>query len=279
MTEAKFSIKKADNPCAVWDLTLWNPDLVQKDEMVQWLEQNAKKWVFQLERGEESGKLHYQGRFSLEKKDRWPSGVPKHWVGNMAPTSKNGSEKLWTYVMKEETRVDGPWMDCEKPTYVPQRLRNATLRGWQKRLFEELEKQDDRDIILVHDPVGGTGKTFALMYALVHKGAVYVPSTCDTVQQMAGALLCKMRRPDVRYPVIVDVPRATCLNPAKFAQVFAAVETWKAGYITDGRHHYREFLCEPPRMVVFYNRLPKGIKWDDLLSLNRIKFWSDFNDN
>ena len=86
----------------------------------------GKKWIFQLERGEESGTLHYQGYIQLKEKTRprcWASSLHAQYHGISArPSSTNGRDALKNYVMKEDTRVDGPWCDPSMTVYTGEDL-------------------------------------------------------------------------------------------------------------------------------------------------------------
>lgn len=270
-----FSIERPVNELYVWDFTIW-ADSAKMEDVRGWLKNIAKKWVFQLEKGEETERLHFQCRASLMVKTSWPE-APDYFDGKATFTSGNG-RKGFSYVMKEETRVGGPWADTDASEYVPRRFRDANLRGWQKRCYEKLMTQNDRDVMWVCDPAGGVGKSFFGVWLKIHERAITISSSLSTAQQMGGALIKQMRVPDRRYIVVVDLPRALHFNKGKFAEVVTAIEEWKSGIIQDGRNSFKEFFGEPPIIIVFYNRLPAGTSFDELMTPGRAVFWGDFSD-
>ncbi len=77
---------------------------------------NLSFLVFQLERGEETARLHIQAyvRFSVAKRD---TGV-NHFFGCQVDsrTCAVGDAENIAYCTKEETRVEGPWQIGETPT-------------------------------------------------------------------------------------------------------------------------------------------------------------------
>lgn len=104
-----FTLPKNDN---------W-PDI---NVVVTHLREWCKHYVFQEERGD-SGYEHWQGRVRLIKARRWNEIKGKFCPGgNVTPTvDKQFQEKTFTYVMKADTRVAGPWddRDYEEPQSLP----------------------------------------------------------------------------------------------------------------------------------------------------------------
>lgn len=73
--------------------------------------------AFQLESAPETGYLHYQGFFALTNKKRF-SWILKNttnfeYLRNM----KGRVHQAWAYAIKDETRVAGPWILGECPSY------------------------------------------------------------------------------------------------------------------------------------------------------------------
>ena len=99
------------------------------------------KWIFQLERGEGTGRLHLQCYAHKVEKDR-----PNHLgalLGDslpgitVRPCSTNGVKALREYAMKKDTRLKGPWAD--KEIYMGQDL-ITELRPWQKIIKKQFEE-------------------------------------------------------------------------------------------------------------------------------------------
>lgn len=141
----------------VYDGVVRDPDSV-KCVLREW----AKKWVFQLEESD-SGYVHYQGRVSLVKKRRVRELISAssgkllagwHWCATSSACSNN-----MDYVMKADTRKEGPWSDTDMEVYIPRQFRGLTLRPWQKQVIDLSNVFDDRTIHLVYDQQGGHGKS------------------------------------------------------------------------------------------------------------------------
>ena len=57
------------NPVAVFDFTL-KAEGITREQVEKWLKLECKTWTFQLEKGEETGYLHWQGRCSYRNKKK-----------------------------------------------------------------------------------------------------------------------------------------------------------------------------------------------------------------
>lgn len=96
------------NAVYVYDLTI-PQEGTDKDELETYFNVICSKWTYQLEKGEETGFLHYQCRVSLVKKVRI-TGAIKLFEKYKAHVSITFAKNMGNdfYVMKEDTRVDGP---------------------------------------------------------------------------------------------------------------------------------------------------------------------------
>lgn len=226
----------------------------------------CKHWCVQLEKSD-TGYLHFQGRISLIKKRRQQEIKPlldaawgvKLW---MAPTS-NGAFGEWFYVMKADTRVAGPWTDKdEKPPYIPQDLRDITLRPWQQTIVNSKDDPINRHINVVYDPQGGNGKSIIRRYIGSHRIGQIIPPL-ENYKELMGIIMCKPKR----SLYIVDMPRG--LEKRKLTEFWSAMESLKDGHAFDTRYSFKEEYFDPPALWVFTNSVPKI----ELLSIDRWKFW------
>ena len=250
-----------------WDIR-WTPphqetwaEWSEKD-IIKWFKVRAKKYSFQLEKGAETGKYHWQCRVSFNVSKEKTAVVKdcKHvfdedgtsWY--IEPTSKTNIGNDF-YLCKEETRVKGPWKDTDaKPRYVQERFRNAVPKPWQadlKRYLCELsQSEDDRPIICVVDE-GKTGKSWfkSWMYSTV-QNAIILPPTMETIQQVAEYLCSD---PDIEeggeYIFLIDCPRAT--SPKHWFTILGGLEFLKQGHLCDHRYSTKKLTIEPPQIVFF----------------------------
>jgi hypothetical protein len=241
----------------------------QKDLLILSLTDLAKAWAFQLELSA-TGYLHFQGRFSLNEKKRLgsvlrllqsSSGV---WTTvHLSPTSSKGSKSM-SYVMKVDTRQEGPWTDkTSKPSYIPRQVREIRdLRPWQQTIWDQAEDWDPRTINLVFDEVGNIGKSVLVTKMMVMKRGRKIPPMNDYQDLLAMV----MDTPTSRC-YLVDMPRA--LKKDKLGQFYSAIEDIKNGYAYDKRYSFKEKFFDSPNVWVFANVLPDFT----LLSADRWKIW------
>lgn len=229
------------------------------------LDKICKKYTFQKERGE-TGYNHYQGRFSLKKKirkDQMVKWQPWKTHCHFSVTS-SASHRTNDYVMKEDTRVGGPWEGPNDDRLrVPTHLRNITLRPWQQQLLDISQKYNSRKINIVFDNKGNIGKSILSLYMRVHGFARLIPGTVQDAKDICQLVCCM----PVSKCYICDMPRA--IPKYKLNGMYAAMEMILNGHIYDLRYKYTEKIFDPPNVIVFTNELPDPA----LLSPDRWDVW------
>lgn len=248
------------NPVFFWDFTVKAEGKSPEDIIIR-LKEIAKKWVFQKEMGA-GGYIHYQGRMSLKEKCRnvfWEDG-------KCSPTSTEGS-KTFSYVMKEDTRIEGPWSN-KYVRFLQKKVRAALESGlykWQTYVKEEGPKYQDRILNVIIDTDGNTGKSTLVSLLCYENIARKIPMMSgmtgkDIMQLVMGMPKAKM--------YLTDFPRAT--NKKRLTEYFEALEMIKDGYAFDTRYEFEEEWFEVPSMWVFMNEEPDL----SLLSRDRWRFWT-----
>jgi len=148
------------------------------------------------------------------------------------------------------------WIDLIYPTVAP--IENPTLRPAQAHLETLLEAEaDDRSVIFVVDPVGGTGKSWFIRYLLGKD-----PS--NTQRLSIG------KRDDLAYAIdeskrifLFDLPR----SQSEFLQ-YSVLESLKDGFVFSTKYQSRSKVLEQKaHVVVFMNEQPDRNK----LSADRYK--------
>ena len=182
----------------------------------------AKRWVFQLEKGEENGYLHFQGRLSLRKRE-YPGAAKRLMLDHLpgcnyfAPTVNAVARKgNFFYAMKIQTRVEGPWKDTDPSTYIPRQYR-LTPWPWQQLILDSAGF-NYRHINCIIDLTGNVGKTVLAGLARA-KGYYTIPPCCDAkeiIQSVCDIFTAKRER-DPKL-VIVDLPRA--VNKSRLLRAF-----------------------------------------------------------
>lgn len=258
------------NPCAVYDFTLFEY-IDNPSKVIDILKPHCKKWAFQLEECPSTGTLHYQGRVSLKVKARADAARKRFAFRKWKLTITSKDTALsgnFFYVMKEDTRVKGPWSD-QNWTYIPKDVRNiVNLYKWQQSCVDLLSNYDERSINVIINPRGGIGKTLLARYCVCNKIAELLPLVNDanSIMRMAfGVPRCGA--------YIFDMPRA--MNKDRLYQFYSAVELLKSGYIYDDRYSFKRELIDRPNILIFTNVVPDT----SLLSKDMWRLWTVLGNN
>lgn len=266
-----------------YDFTRHIMDETELGEIVEctkvWCKDYCKDWVFQAEKGKETGRLHLQGRICLKERIRLNQLVNlckstvmegSHW----SPTA-NATGKRFDYVMKEDTRVSGPWgkeikevVPKKKPSSV-EHVEKCGLRPWQEKLREMSQIRDQRCIDIIYDKKGNMGKTVFVKYMMYYDLALYLPdlnNTKDLIQTVGSDM--KKNGGEGRKCYIFDLPRATD-KKEKFAPFYRGIESIKSGVVFETRYEFESFNFDEPRVFVFTNYIPNL----SYLSEDRWRFW------
>lgn len=233
-----------------------------RDDLKNWFGDIAKKWVFQEEKGDKTGYAHFQCRISLKERARIESLQKRMravgFVGRLSPTANN--TKDFNYVLKSETRVDGPWCDkdteCEvTPPADIDHLNKDNLRPYQRHIYDACVAQQCRKTMsfrtvdFIYDPKGCIGKTVLTRFLVWNKLAMYVPVMQDAQDIMQWVMSFP---PALCY--IIDMPRSHCKD--KLNGFWAGIEQLRSGFASDKRHKGRFRMQTPPIVWVFSNHKP-----------------------
>lgn len=246
----------------VYDFTIKKSDITRQ-EIIIWLKEWCKKWVFQLEKSE-TGYEHWQGCFSLFKKKRMTELVKvKPCQGmHVSPMSNNSvNQEKFTYFTKADTRIEGPWDDRAEPLPVPRQIAHINqMYPWQQTLIDVSKVFDARSIHAVIDTVGNNGKTCFKTHMATTRQARVIPFANDYRDILR--MVCGMETSNC---YIIDMPRA--ISKDKLFQFWSAIETVKDGWAYDDRYHFKEKYFDSPQIIVFMNKAPDTT----LLSTDRWK--------
>lgn len=258
------------NQLATYDFTI-PMDRMAVEQVKAKLHGWAKKWVFQGERGD-TGYEHWQGRLSLIKKRRIDELVaqmgPQFPGIHLSPTSSTvhrGSD--FNYVMKEDTRISGPWKDTEYQEPAPftrqlRRFLEMEKRPWQIKIREMAQRQDDRRVTLIIDKKGDSGKSVTSEW-LEYDGIGY---EIPPMNSMEDLMQCCMGIPPQQC-YIVDMPRG--MKKGKLSEFYSGIESLKNGTMYDKRYAFKKRRIDRPQIIVFTNTEPDY----ELMSKDRWEVW------
>lgn len=237
---------------------------VGEDTIRSMLGDVAKHWIFQRELSD-SGYDHYQGRLSLVKKrrvgelkGRWTSITPQPMPYYLEPTSNpehlTGS---FAYVMKNDTRTEGPWSDADEVVFIPYQYKGMLEKfyPWQKEVFNSANLRNSRTITLVYCPEGCTGKSTVTHVCDLFASAIVVPPVNDA-EKLVQSVHSMCTSGNIRDPklVFIDLPRA--MDKSKLSGIYSAIEQIKNGYLYDMRYKFSKWYIDSPQVWVFTNIPP-----------------------
>lgn len=253
---------------------------------------HAKDWIFQLERGETSNRLHYQGCFILKRKQRKrellqtiKAALFKFLHGHESPDLVAMLYKNWTvepmmgakseafeYCEKSETAVMGPWSKADESIYKGQDLPSRdSFYPYQDQIVHELVKQikfptyDSRSVNWVVDCIGNTGKSSLVKYLLWKYGEHVMLVPRGNAQNMRTVII--NRGPAKLY--LFDLPR-TSGSQEHIEDVYAVIEDVKNGTVLSAMYGKDQMLLmDPPLVWVLSNYSPDF----RALSLDRWVLW------
>lgn len=212
-------------------------------------------YVFQLEKGEEEGRLHFQCNLRLKEKmsqtdlrERLKSILRDYYgAGCMTLRPTSNLKKAEFYCMKDETRVSGPWL-FPSNTYIGQDLITEWY-PWQKSIFDLVMKPPhDRKIILICDCGGNKGKSLLAKTLGYRHGACVIPLGLSS-SQMKSAIVDA--GPNEIY--LLDLPR----NNKSFQDIFDTIEELKRGFVISSFHgKLKSLYMSRPHIVCFTNDWP-----------------------
>ena len=278
--------EKNNNPIWRQDVTLSINRLFFADiksllipEVKRVLEDICEQYVFQVElTGEEN--YHFQIRVNLKNENRWRcSRLSKHLETTLnsvkeeplfykiacTPTSNN-SKGRFDYVMKDETRFDGPYSD--RPLFMGKSiLPSDKLLPWHRFFIDLLEKYDEyetdwRTIYHVKDLRGNNMKSSFCRYLLWnYEKEVGILNPFGSPNQINSSLI-KLGR---RKLYILDIPRSyswtvkdngveTRKYHPQWPELCLVLERLKDGMLVDSFYgRYESFIMDPPIIIVFSN--------------------------
>lgn len=247
----------ANNALTMFDMTIWADQCEEVGSVKAWMREWCKKWVFQLETSS-NGKDHWQCRISLFKKKRktelltiipWPHT-------KVSPTCKTVHDgQNFNYVMKAESRKQGPYRDADKSPVKPKltrqlrKFKEMTMYPWQEQLVDLIQDEDDRRITCIVDIDGNNGKSILCEYIEFEGMGFEVPF----MNCLEDIMQCCMSVAEQKC-FLIDFPRG--LRKDKLQGLYGGLECLKNGMCYDKRYSFKKRRFDRPQVVVFTNEMP-----------------------
>lgn len=253
------------NECYVYSLrwtvenTVDNRDIFEKA-----MRRFCKKWIYQAEVGKETKRAHFQGYCSTKKKTKNHIlastlnilGMRGIDVRAAVGDSESAAQvAISHYVMKQDTRVAGPWKDCPDEYDGQDLWPEHMMPNWQRYITTLYKRPLDvfgpeaRHINWLYDPPGSKGKSRFLKFLDFKYG---IPK-CDAGK--CSDILCFIRevqgRDGYTFNLTRTIGRETCLS-----ELYQAIESIQDGHFFVGKYNSSRVLMKIPRVWVFANRYP-----------------------
>lgn len=259
-----------------YDITIPCSLGITKDEVEKKFRENCKQYVFQKEIGK-SGYEHFQCRIRLKKAKRFNTLKKEgFWIkGNWSITSKDiylAGDNF--YVMKEDTRVDGPFCEKDEVKVVTRQLKDfllKDLRKYQIDIIAKATEYNDRNIYLIYDKIGNLGKSILAEY-MEYLGITEEIPPFRLMDDIFQWVLSRGMKTGFKKSYIFDLPRG--MKKDRLGDFYSGIEVIKNGVAYDKRYSGTKARFDRPAVFVFTNTLPKF----ELMSKDRWIIWEILGD-
>lgn len=263
------------------------PPQFEIDKFESWCDQYCKKWAFQHEKSKK-GMHHLQAIVSMQVKARTSTIINliaeecgwEHSHVHVSPSNER-SHGSFSYVLKDKTRVAGPWASVSLNSLAPVKiLETDNLFTWQKICYNICTgPSDDRTVYNFLNRSGGFGKTQFLKYIASHhpKEVGLLPSMGTAIQ-----ILTSVVQLGSRHCFILDLPRSAFLTEDKQGEIMHAIEKIKDGVIITPMYgKVQQLIINHPNVVIFSNEGLSGLtqsRWKtfDMDQMSEDDWWAEW---
>jgi len=244
--------RKQDCPKVKWVFTV--PIVPDKEldsqalELRRTLMEHCKDFIFQAEKGNETGYLHFQGRLSLTKKMRFTA--LKSFLGDKAHLEgERDTDASARYCSKSDTRIGGPWTE---KAIIRGLINRTTFYEWQAEIYNLTNVYaDPRKVYWYWESIGARGKSSFAKWLLINR-----PETLFIDEGRKGDIMHYIISSKIENwdnPLIIfDVPRENC-NVVSYK----SIESLKNGIIFSSKYESGVKIFNIPHVVVFANFPPR----------------------
>lgn len=187
-------------------------------DVKEFLKRHCENFLFQLEKTGDSN-IHFQGRVNLTMRKRcetfealFKEQFTKDEFYRVGCTPTSGNCRNFSYVMKEETRIKGPWSD--RPIFMGRSIfKTSELLPWHQEYKEIIDTYIDkfeyefdwRTIYSIVDTEGHTRKTAFVKYLFFNYGnMVGLLDPFGTQAQNSNSIV----KEGAKMIYLIDLPRS-----------------------------------------------------------------------
>jgi hypothetical protein len=238
-------------------------DEAQQEEgrlkLLAFLENKCHEWIFQKEKGDETGLVHFQCYIKMREKNHLQTMINKVQKAGLAGghvqiCSTNGREALKEYSMKDDTRIDGPWTSKQKA--VKRKACTVALCPWQEKMFKHFAEKEagPRSIWWIYDETGNSGKDFLTQQLVECLGWESIAAGYK-----ADMLNCLVSGNPHAPGFFINIPRST--GKYDFKELAGFVELAKALTITSLKYKSETIKRDKPAWILVTANQRPDKKW------------------
>jgi len=212
----------------------------------EWVMQHCHDASWQLERGTETGYLHWQLYIHCKKRVRL-TWLKAHFNGQAHFELCKAIDKSNEYCFKDGSRVEGPyhWPEPAEASAVKDPMEGLTLRPWQQQVVDCISGPvSNRTVHWFYEEVGNSGKTTLAKHLVLKYGAVVIQGAGKDILHQASK--CK----DTKLYVL-DIPRCSEGHVS-----YQSIEALKNGLWFSGKYEGSMCVRNPAHVVCFSNHHP-----------------------
>jgi hypothetical protein len=282
MSNADFN--KYKNWVFTYDLAGEEPSTISDSFILSVMKKIADSYAYQLEKGEGSGRFHYQGCFRTFIRKRQPtllaeikahldlisqSSPYKSYLTDVSRTMKGFTidrmqgtwEQAQAYCSKSETSQSKTVLSPDLEHYSGEDINfleeQKSRFYWQDSLFQEIfasdeayiKDADSRTILWITDEHGCSGKSKFVKYACFSNPNCAKVSFGSSTQLRSS--LIALGRKKVYF---IDIPR-TLGKDDHLEDLISVLEDLKNGFLVSCMYgKYQSLMMDPPHVIVFSNQ-------------------------
>lgn len=233
------------------------------DNMAAFAKTYCKHYVYARQRGDVTEKEHWQCRFTL-KRSSFPTKFTKDIKRvferddiHVEPTDGTDQRDprtpgYYAYANDSATLYPDERVYSDKDRGIAEKYQeDIEWYPWQKKVINM--QPNERQVIVIHDPTGGTGKSTLAKRLNYLAKATYLPLQ-HNAKDMIRAVSNLRQDGKLRDTIIIDIPRAVDGNNLK--ELIIGIEQIKNSIISEDRYHFTQEEIPDIKVVIMCNNMP-----------------------
>lgn len=221
-----------------WTFTLYPDETTNEKAFMDDLNRLGK-YLYEHEKCPDTGRLHYQGFITFDKKQR-PKECLKNWPTIHWEKQKATDKQNIKYCTKDNDNIR-----TNRDDYIDDPLKGKTLHSWEKEIIDILSGRPDDRKIYWRWGTGNIGKsTFAKHLAIKYNALILTGGKRND-------LLYIVSNTESKKIIVFDIPR----DRLGYLP-YGTIEEIKNGLFTVSKYESKTFLMNIPHIVILANSPP-----------------------